>query len=151
MRSVTVLTAVAVASWLASSAFAGDPGQYMGYYAYPQPVQYAPPVQGGPGTYYVNPNARAVRYPNLDASLYPCPRPDVPAEVGGTIITNSALYPHEMLYPHQYRALYPPFYYKRMVFWPRYELKGTEVKVKYKSCISPFSLFSPPVSTFRNY
>ena len=36
-------------------------------------------------------------YPQLDASLYPCPRPDIPAEVGGTLITNAAFYPHEML------------------------------------------------------
>lgn len=116
---------------------------------------------------------QAVVYPNLDASLYPCPRPNIPAYVGGTQITNSAFYPHEMLYPHRYRALYPPFYYKvkwrytntpfgvsplnafGLLPWPghyydrarvsqKVELVGTKVDVKYHGSISPFTLFFPP-------
>lgn len=79
-------------------------------------------------------------YPPIRASLYPCPRPDVPLEVGRTIITNPALAPHEMMYPHRYRALYPPYYYKNkcgitcLPFIPKPPLKGTEVTVKYSSC-----------------
>lgn len=110
---------------------------------------------------------RPLHYPNLDSSLYPCPRPNVPIEMGGSVITNSYMYPHEMLYHHHYKALYPPYYYK--VKW-RYgvrmqmvttdsgatvpmmyqtkvmhkvALKGTEVDVRYDHW-SPFDLFMPP-------
>jgi hypothetical protein len=65
---------------------------------------------------------------------------------GGSIITNQALAPHEMLYPHQYRAMYPPFYYKVVGHWvvtpmgvkqaEIWKLQGTEVKVKYNSRVS---------------
>jgi hypothetical protein len=78
-------------------------------------------------------------YPQLNSSLYPCPRPNVPVEVGQTYITNQAFYPHEMLYAHQYRALYPPFFYENkcgltcVPFFPKPCLKGTLVTVKYKS------------------
>src|SRR5205823_14296593 len=80
--------------------------------------------------------------PQIQSSLYPCPVPYVPREVGYTIITNQALAPHEMLYAHQYRALYPPYYYKKSLccclpFLPQPVLKGTMVKVKYNTSL-PF-------------
>lgn len=90
-------------------------------------------------------------YAPIDAPLYPCPRPDVPQEVGRVIITSPALSPHEMLYPHRYRALYPPYYYKNchglscLPFIPKPCLKGTEVTVKYKSSYGLFSGFYAPV------
>jgi hypothetical protein len=94
-------------------------------------------------------------YPHLHAPLNPCPIPNVPYQVGSTIITNQALYPHEMQYPHEYRAMYPPFYYKVRGGWmvtpwgvmshDRWELQGTEVKVKYRSNYSFHSMFHPPV------
>lgn len=90
-------------------------------------------------------------YPALKSSLYPCPKPDVPVEVGQTIITNQAFYPHEMLYPHCYRALYPPYYYENkcflgcLPFVPQPRLVGTMVTVKYKTCL-PFG-FKPPQTT----
>jgi hypothetical protein len=91
-------------------------------------------------------------YPQLNAPLYSCPRPDVPYEVGRTLITNPALSPHEMLYPHKYRALYPPYYYQDkcglacLPFFPKPSLKGTEVTVKYKSHHGLFDCFYPAVS-----
>jgi hypothetical protein len=87
-------------------------------------------------------------HPALNSSLYPCPRPDVPYEVGQTLITNQAFYPHEMLYAHRYKALYPPYCYENkcgltcLPFFPKPCLKGTVVKVKYKSTL-PCG-FSPP-------
>ncbi|HLJ12520.1 MAG TPA: hypothetical protein VKU82_15100 [Planctomycetaceae bacterium] len=91
-------------------------------------------------------------YPSLNSSLYPCPRPDVPAEVGTTIITNAAFYPHEMLHAHRYRALYPPYYYEAkcgltcIPFFPKPCLKGTLVTVKYHTCL-PCGYSPPSCST----
>ncbi len=94
-------------------------------------------------------------YPQFHGSLYPAPQPDVPYQIGGAVITNQALAPHEMLYPHSYRALYPPFYYKVAGGWmvtpwgvwshDSWKLEGTEVKVKYRPRISFLTGFSPPV------
>jgi hypothetical protein len=112
------------------------------------------PIAGGPGqlppTHLTQPG-----YPYLGAPMYPSPQPYVPAEVGSTFITNQALAPHEMLYPHCYHAMYPPFYHKVKGRWVmtgsgvRYRedwyLQGTEVKVKYNGHISPLSLFHAPV------
>jgi beta-ureidopropionase / N-carbamoyl-L-amino-acid hydrolase len=94
-------------------------------------------------------------YPYLNAPLFPTPRPDIPYQTGVTLITNQALAPHEMLYPHTYKALYPPFYYTNKGTWvvtplgvwstENWSLVGTEVSVKYKPHISPFALFHPPV------
>ena len=94
-------------------------------------------------------------YPQTAAAMYPTPRPDIPYYVGGTAITNQAFYPHEMLHAHEYRALYPPYYYKVHGKWyltpvgvlscEDWKLQGTEVEVKYKSYISPFANFKPPV------
>ncbi len=41
-----------------------------------------PPVQPG--------------YPYLNAPLYPTPQPNVPVQVGSTLVTNQAFYPQEM-------------------------------------------------------
>jgi hypothetical protein len=101
-------------------------------------------------------------YPYLHASMYPSPQPWVPAQVGGTVVTNQAFAPHEMLYPHSYRAMYGPFSYKVKGDWfvtplgvwstEHWKLQGTEVSVKYKSHISPLSGFHPPsgMSRVRN-
>jgi hypothetical protein len=78
-------------------------------------------------------------YPQIQAPLYPCPKPNIPYETGRTVITNPALAPHEMLYAHRYRALYPPYYYRNkcglacLPFFPKPPLLGTQVTVKYKS------------------
>ena len=99
-----------------------------------------PPVQAG--------------YPYLNAPLYPCPQPNVPVQVGSTLITNQAFAPQEMLYPHDYQAMYPPFYYKVKGHWlttpfgvksdERWELLGTKVKVKYRSAIPFWAGYSVP-------
>ena len=101
----------------------------------------APPAMPG----QLPPGAMIIRapqgYPQMHAPLYPSPVPNVPTYVGGTTITNQAFAPHEMLYPHQYKSLYPPFYYKVHGKWwwtpfgmeshDKWELQGTEVKVNY--------------------
>jgi hypothetical protein len=93
-------------------------------------------------------------YPQTGASLYPAPRPGIPWQVGGTSVANPALQPHEMLYGHHYRALYGPYYYQVHGHWmvtpfgvwsqEDWRLKGTEVDVRYRTSVSPFSLFVPP-------
>ncbi|REJ96057.1 MAG: hypothetical protein DWQ34_04850 [Planctomycetota bacterium] len=92
-----------------------------------------------------NPNV----YPRLNAPLYPSPVQYTPPWTGGTIITNQALAPHEMLYPHEYNAMYGPFFYEVDGHWvvtpggvrqsERWKLQGTRVKVKYRSHPSLFS------------
>lgn len=148
---VTVLASAAAIS----SAFAQTP--LPPGYGMSQPPM---PVQGGPGqlppTYLYQPG-----YPYLNAPLYPSPQPFVPPEVGSTVITNQALSPHEMLYPHKYHAMYPPFYYKVSGRWvtggngminrENWKLQGTQVKVKYHGHISPFALFAPPVFTRHHH
>ncbi|MFN9038933.1 MAG: hypothetical protein ACK5YO_21735 [Planctomyces sp.] len=47
-------------------------------------------------------------YPQTGASLYPAPVAGIPQQMGGAVIANPALQPHEMLYAHQYKALSPP-------------------------------------------
>jgi hypothetical protein len=94
-------------------------------------------------------------YPLTNSPLYPAPVPHVPYQMGGTAITNQAFAPHEFLYPHTYRAMYGPFYYKVNGHWvacpfgsktyENWELMGTEVEVKYKSHISPLSRFVAPL------
>jgi hypothetical protein len=104
------------------------------------------PIDGVPGMYNFSP-----AYPPISAALYPCPKPDVPHEVGRTMITNPAFAPHEMLYAHKYRALYPPYYYCNkcglscLPFIPKHPLRGTEVTVKYRSC-RPLFGYHPPMS-----
>lgn len=82
-------------------------------------------------------------YVRLGAPLYPSPRPNIPIWVGSTMITNQALAPHEMLYPHTYRAMYPPYYHRVKGGWiltplgvkshEKWELQGTQVQVNYRS------------------
>lgn len=82
-------------------------------------------------------------YAYLGAPMYPSPRPNIPIWTGSTMITNQALAPHEMLYPHTYRAIYPPFYHRVKGGWiltplgvrshEKWELQGTMVQVKYRS------------------
>jgi len=89
------------------------------------------------------------------AALYPAPKPGIPQQMGGTAIVHQAFHPHEMLYPHRYKAMYGPFYYKVNGKWmvtpfgvwskENWKLQGTTVDVKYKSHISPFSMFKTPV------
>ena len=102
------------------------------------------------------PYAPGVAYPVLNAPLYPSPVQYTPPWTGGTIITNQALAPHEMLYPHKYHAMYGPFYYKVRGSWfvtpfgvqqhEKWKLEGTQVKVKYHPHHKLFSGFHPPVS-----
>jgi hypothetical protein len=82
-------------------------------------------------------------YVRLGAPMYPTPRPNIPIWTGATMITNQALAPQEMLYPHTYRAMYPPFYHRVKGGWiltplgvrshEKWELQGTMVQVKYRS------------------
>lgn len=135
--------AILLGTAIENCAFAQQPGAYPAAFGAPQE---APAVAALP-----NPNV----YPRLNAPLYPSPVQGVPPWTGGAVITNQAMAPHEMLYAHQYRALYPPFYYRvkgNWLFGPMgvkqsevWKLEGTEVKVKYRSRPSLFSrlLFVP--------
>lgn len=111
---------------------------------------YAPALHSPP-----RPGMTPIRqYPHLNAPLYPSPRQDIPAQVGGTMIPHQALAPHEMLYAHEYKGLYAPYYYRVKGHWlwtpfgieshDKWELMGTEVKVKYRSNYSLLSGFIPP-------
>ncbi|QDT14904.1 hypothetical protein [Alienimonas californiensis] len=96
-------------------------------------------------------------YVALNAPLYPSPRQDIPIQVGGTMITNPAYAPHEYLYAHDYNALYGPFYHRARGHWvvtpwgvrnrEKWDLVGTEVKVKYRSKIPFMAGFAPPFNT----
>lgn len=118
------------------------------YYAQPKKVIINPNQGGAPQPIGVGANEQVrvpaqTGYVQLHAPLYPSPKPNIPYQVGATYITNPALAPHEMLYPHRYRALYPPYYYRVNGQWKamfgtmrRYEqwkLEGTEVNVEYCS------------------
>ncbi len=93
-------------------------------------------------------------YPQLSAPLYPSPKPGIPDNVGRTIITNQALAPQEMLYAHEYNAMYGPYYYNVKGGWiwtpfgmrshERWKLEGTKVNVKYKTGFGIFPSFVPP-------
>lgn len=135
--SVVLLGAVCLAGAVhaqESSAY-GTPG--VGYPAAMEPVNYG-------------------HYPQLSAPLYPSPVQYVPPYTGGTVITNQAFAPHEMLYPHTYHAMYPPFYHKVKGGWfwtpfgvrqhEDWELQGTEVTVKYRSHYPLFSGYHPPAT-----
>ncbi|QDT40065.1 hypothetical protein Pan241w_01180 [Gimesia alba] len=104
------------------------------------------------------PSAEGMRvlpgYPQLGAPMYPSPKPGIPDYVGRTIITNQALAPQEMLYAHEYNAMYGPYYYNVKGGWiwtpfgmrshERWKLEGTRVNVKYKSDFGLFPRFIPP-------
>lgn len=93
-------------------------------------------------------------YVRLGAPLYPSPKPTVPIWAGATFVPTPALAPHEMLYPHTYRAMYPPYYHRvkgRYMWTPfgmrtheDWELQGTLVEVKYRSHYSKANPFIPP-------
>lgn len=121
--------------------------QPAGFYGQPDQAAAAPDAVA------VAPNMSV--YPRLNAPLYPAPVQYAPPWTGVSVITNQALAPHEMLYPHKYRALYPPFYYNVKGHWvvtptgvkqgEVWKLEGTEVKVNYKAHRGLFSrIFFPP-------
>jgi hypothetical protein len=93
-------------------------------------------------------------YPYLNAPMYSSPRQNIPYQVGGAVYTNQAFYPHEMLYAHKYKAMYPPYYYQVRGSWKvtpwgvcqceDWKLRGTVVTVKYRSTFSHLSGFHPP-------
>ncbi|NOX56319.1 MAG: hypothetical protein GXP27_18120 [Planctomycetes bacterium] len=93
-------------------------------------------------------------YPHLNAPLYPSPQPHMPVGVGGVVYTNQAFAPHELLYAHKYRGLYPPYYFKVNGLWwwtpfgmeshDTWKLQGTWVKVKYHSRLDPLSRITSP-------
>lgn len=93
-------------------------------------------------------------YVRLGAPLYPSPSPHVPVWTGGSMITNQAFAPHEMLYAHKYKALYPPYYHKVKGHWlltpfgvkshERWELQGTMVEVNYHSHYPLLPKFTKP-------
>jgi hypothetical protein len=95
-------------------------------------------------------------YVHLGAAMYPAPQPHVPVWTGMTFVPTPALAPHEMLYPHTYRALYPPYYHrvKGTYFWTpfgmksheKWQLQGTMVQVKYRSHAPLFH--APKISTW---
>lgn len=106
----------------------------------PTPIEAnAAVVPGGPGSGL----AQQEGYVRLGAPMYPTPRPNIPIWTGSTMITNQAFAPQEMLYPHTYRAIYPPFYHRVKGGWvvtplgvkthEKWELQGTKVQVKYRS------------------
>lgn len=96
-------------------------------------------------------------YVQLNSSMYPAPQPNVPYWTGVTMITNQALAPHEMLYPHTYKAVYPPYYHRVKGCWivtpfgvkshERWELQGTQVQVKYRSSVPLRAHFHPPMTS----
>jgi hypothetical protein len=156
MRCTTKMTGFAVvlvgSLWIATSESYAQAPQAQGSYSYsPKLATYNSHMArraalGG--------GARALQqkgYPYLGASLYPSPKQNIPHQVGGTMITNRAFDPHEMLYAHEYRSLYPPFYYKVKGSWlwtpfgieshDKWELIGTEVKVKYHAREGIFANF----------
>lgn len=113
------------------------------------PIPVPAPMYLPQGAAQITPNG----YPSLNAPLYPVPLPNIPYQTGGSLITNQALDPHEFLYPHTYRSIYPPYYYQvsgayKVFPWgvsqsERWRLRGTLVTVKYNSSISPCSGFFP--------
>jgi hypothetical protein len=110
------------------------------------------PVPPPASPYHCPPNV----YPRMNAPLYPAPVQYTPSWNGGAVITNQAFAPHEMLYPHKYHAMYPPYYYKVHGSWywtpfgmrqhESWKLEGTEVIVNYRPRIKLFSGFHPPRS-----
>lgn len=147
IRTTAAIAALAASGLCAVEVYAQPPvpqtvytqSGYQGYLQAPAPQMAPIPIR---------------QYPYLNAPLYPSPAQDVPVQVGGTMITNQAFAPHEMLYPHEYRGMYAPYYYKVKGCWlwtpfgieshDKWELMGTEVKVKYRSTYSPLSGFIPP-------
>lgn len=115
----------------------------------------APAAQSAPAAGPAMP-ASQDGYVYLGAPLYPSPKPNVPYWTGGSMITNQAFAPHEMLYPHTYKAIYPPYYHRVKGGWlwtpfgvrshERWELQGTQVQVKYRSKHPIWPPFHPGIS-----
>lgn len=163
-----VQVAVAPVSQTAGTATLSHPGYPM---AEPQLAQGMPIVVAGPQgvpMQFVSAAATHEKVPyvysdstigagggNPAGALYPSPTPGIPRYVGGTMIPTHAFHPHELMYPHRYKGMYGPFYHKVHGSWiltpfgvwskENWKLQGTTVDVKYKSHISPFALFHPPV------
>lgn len=147
MRQVGILNtsaAILIGTLIQTSAVAGPeyvPAQGAGMASHAYSGGVAQPHTGG-------------QYPRLNAPLYPSPVQNTPAWNGATIITNQALAPHEMLYPHEYRAMYPPFFYRVKGSWiltplgikqnERWRVQGTEVRVNYRAHRGLFSKFFHP-------
>jgi hypothetical protein len=122
--------------------------------ARPLQVYYGPAKNGQQAKPAPGKKRPAAGYVQLNAPLYSSPRQNIPVQTGMTIITNPAFAPHEMLHAHEYHAMYPPFYYKVRGSWIKtpwgvkshdvWELKGTEVIVKYRSNYGWFPHFTPP-------
>lgn len=139
-RATALLLAVAVGQTAHAQDYRQAPTHH-----HPQLVSHATPGPAAPGT---------AHYPQLQAPMYPSPVQYTPPWNGGTIVTNQAFAPHEMLYPHSYHAMYGPFYYNVKGSWiwtpfgvrqhEQVKLEGTEVIVKYKSQYPLFSGFKPP-------
>jgi len=97
--------------------------------------------------------ARRSRIPTYSAPMYPCPIQNIPVQMGGTMFTNQAFAPHELLHGHEYRAMYAPFYYRVKGHWlwtplgieshDQWDVVGTEVKVKYRTNYNPLGAFFP--------
>lgn len=155
MLSTRLTVAVTLVISVAASASAAPPAPMRLTSANHSP---APAAVAGSGHYGTTSGAAAGRtaYPVLGAPLYPSPVQYTPPWTGGTVITNQALAPHEMLYPHKYHAMYGPFYYNVRGSWivtpfgvrqhEKWKLEGTHVKVKYHPHHKLFSGFHPPVS-----
>lgn len=111
------------------------------------------PVQGGAAAAPMGIPQQA-GYVHLGAPLYPTPQPNIPISAGATMISSPALAPHEMLYPHTYRAMYPPYYHRVVgsYMWTpfgmrsheKWQLQGTMVQVKYRSSYPMFTGWHPP-------
>jgi len=161
VRCSLPLFAVLLTSVCLDQAVAQVPNPYRPSRAYPsgyaappriaRAVTHPHPRQGMHG-----PTVAKGQYPQMGAPLYPTPSQDIPVQVGGTMYTNQAFAPHEMMHEHEYRGLYPPFYYRVRGNWlltpfgmeshDRWELMGTEVKTKYSSRIPWKALFFPPMN-----
>ena len=118
------------------------------------------PIDAGVGMMAPQAAPQQPGYVHLGAPLYPSPRPNIPIWSGSTMITNQAFAPHEMLYPHTYRATYPPYYHRVKGGWiltpfgirshERWELQGTQVQVKYRSQYPGLlkGAWHPPVTSY---
>jgi len=156
LRAILTITAVLAVTSLCHQDVQAQTG--MPYPPSPSPAMMAAygPAQGMPARPMMQRPAAPpqAQYPYLGAPLYPCPQQNIPVQVGGTMYTNDAFAPHEMLYPHEYKAMYPPFYYRVKGSWiwtpfgmeshDKWKLMGTEVNVKYRSSYSLLSGFIPP-------
>ena len=125
-----------------------------------QPGPAPQPIDAGVGMMPPQTAPQQPGYVQLGAPLYPSPRPNIPIWSGSTMITNQAFAPHEMLYPHTYRATYPPYYHRVKGCWvltpfgirshERWELQGTQVQVKYRSQYPGLfkGAWHPPVTSY---